>query len=242
MASAGSPGRNRGRSVRGQNSFTAPDGHQQWRPPAAQSAAGPEVLGEASIYLDIMQPNGPVDLERLIAVRNLFAFLTGQPLLGTKNHPTVFKTFLEVASLLRQFDFGSDDGSSYGEPVDLAFNSCLEQLGLADVRHSREKTIEALILGEQMKSWELYNEAFTHAVGKYEAIVDLRSPLFINVSSNTRSRLERAHLDLVRRQQNVNLRLESFEFPSLFAVLPARQLTRSTGRSGSRSGRRTSSR
>jgi hypothetical protein len=136
---------------------------------------------------------------------------------GTKSHPTLFRAFLEVAALLREFDFSSYDGSSFGEPVDLAFNSCLEQLALADVRHSREKTIEALLLGEQMKSWELYNEGFTHAVGKYEAIVELKSPLFINVSSNTRSRLERAHLDLVKRQENVNLRLESFEFPSLFA-------------------------
>jgi len=177
-------------------------------------AEGPD---EANIYLGIIQPHGVPDFERLIAVRNLFAFLTGQPLVGTKSHPTVFKTLLEVAALLREFDFNSYDGSSFGEPVDLAFNSCLEQLALADVRHSREKTIEALVLGEQMKSWALYNEGFTHAVGKYDAIMDLKSPLFISVSSDTRSRLERAHLDLVKRQENVNLRLESFEFPSLFA-------------------------
>ncbi|KAH8905370.1 hypothetical protein BR93DRAFT_929623 [Coniochaeta sp. PMI_546] len=216
MASAGLRGRNRERSFGGQNSLMAQDAQRQYASPGAQAAAA-ESPDEANIYLGIIQPNGAPNLERLIAVRNLFAFLTGQPLVGTKSHPTVFRTFLEVAALLREFDFSSYDGSSFGEPVDLAFNSCLEQLGLADVRHSREKTIEALILGEQMKSWELYNEGFTHAVGKYEAIVDLKSPLFINVSSETRSRLERAHLDLVRRQENVNLRLESFEFPSLFA-------------------------
>ncbi|OIW34759.1 hypothetical protein CONLIGDRAFT_566733, partial [Coniochaeta ligniaria NRRL 30616] len=184
---------------------------------ADMASAGSRGPDEANIYLGIIQPNGAPDLERLVVVRNMFAFLTGQPLVGTRSHPTVFRAFLEVAALLREFDFSSYDGSSFGEPVDLAFNSCLEQLALADVRHSREKTIEALILGEQMKSWELYNEGFTHAVGKYEAIVDLKSPLFINVSSDTRSRLERAHLDLVRRQENINLRLESFEFPSLFA-------------------------
>lgn len=194
----------------------AEDAHRQYTAPDAQpvGAEGPD---EANVYLGIIQSNGAPDLERLIAVRNLFAFLTGQPLVGTKSHPTVFKTFLEVAALLREFGFSSYDGSSFGEPVDLAFNSCLEQLALADLRHSREKTIEALILGEQMKSWELYNEGFTHAVGKYDAIMEMKSPLLINVSSDTRSRLERAHLDLVRRQENVNLRLESFEFPSLFA-------------------------
>lgn len=206
MASARSRGRNRERSFGGQSSLMAQDADRQF--------GGPD---QANIYLDIMQPNGAPDLERLIAVRNLFAFLTGQPLVGTKSHPTTFRTFLQVASLLREFDFSSYDGSSFGEPVDLAFNSCLEKLALADVRHSREKTIEALVLGERMKSWELYNEGFTHAVGKYEAIVELKSPLFDKVSSDTRSRLERAHLDLVRRQENVNLRLESFEFPSLFA-------------------------
>lgn len=192
------------------------DAHRQYASSAPQpaGASGPD---EANIYLGIIQRNGAPDIERLIAVRNLFAFLTGQPLVGTKSHPTVFRAFLEVAALLREFDFSSYDGSSFGEPVDLAFNSCLEQLALADVRHSREKTIEALILGEQLKSWELYNEGFTHAVGKYEAIMELKSPLFVSVSSNTRSRLERAHLDLLRRQENVNLRLESFEFPSLFA-------------------------
>ncbi|KAB5580102.1 hypothetical protein GE09DRAFT_1080853 [Coniochaeta sp. 2T2.1] len=214
MASAGSRGRNRERSYGGQSNLMAQDAQRQYAAPTAQTA-GAEGPDQANIYLGILQPIGAPDLVRLIAVRNLFAFLTGQPLVGSKSHPTVYRTFLEVAALLREFDYS--DGANFGEPVDLAFNSCIEQLGLADVRHSREKTIEALILGEQMKSWELYNEGFTHAVGKYEAIVELKSPLFINVSSNTRSRLERAHLDLVRRQENVNLRLESFEFPSLFA-------------------------
>lgn len=216
MASAGSQRRNRARSFGGQSNLTAQDADRQLAAPAAQpeGADGPD---QANIYLGVIQPNGAPDLARLVAVRNLFAFLTGQPLVGIKSHPTVFRAFLEVAALLREFDFSNYDGSSFGDPVDLAFNSCLEQLALADVRHSREKTIEALVLGEQMKSWELYNEGFTHAVGKYEAILGLKSPLFAMVSSDTRSRLERAHLDLVRRQENVNLRLESFEFPSLFA-------------------------
>jgi hypothetical protein len=213
---AGSRGRNRARSFGGQNSLMAHDAHRQYAVPVAQ-APGAAALNEANICLGILQPHETPDLERLIAVRNLFAFLTGQPLVGTKKHPTLFRTFLQVAGLLREFGFSSYDGSSFGEPVDLAFDSCLEQSGLADVRHSREKTIEALILGEQMRSWSLYNEGFTHAVGKYDAIMEMKSPLFINVSSDTRSRLERAHLDLVRRQENVNLRLESFEFPSLFA-------------------------
>lgn len=157
------------------------------------------------------------DLVRLIALRNLFAFLTGQPLVATKAHPTIFAVFLEISALLKEFDFCSMDGTTWGDAVDLSFGFYMSQLALADVRHSREKTLEALVLGEHMRCWELYNEAFTHAVGKFAAIVDIKSPLFEQVSPNTRRRLERSHLDLLNRQDNVNMRLEDFEFPALFA-------------------------
>jgi hypothetical protein len=152
-----------------------------------------------------------------VAIRNLFAFLTGQPLVATKTHPTPFAVFLQIALLLQEFWYTSADGSSFGQAVDLSFGFFVGRMALADVRHSREKTLEALILGEQMRSLELYNEAFAHAVGKYSAIVDIRSPLFGQVSKYTQQRLERAHLDLVRRLDNVNTRLEKFEFPSIFA-------------------------
>ena len=152
-----------------------------------------------------------------MAIRNLFAFLTGQPLIGTKANPTTFHAFLRISSLLQEYGFSSADGTSFGEAVDLSFGFYISQLALADVRHSREKTLEALILGEHMHSTELYNEAFAHAVGKYSAIMDIKSPLFEKVSVYTRERLERAHLGLVRRLDNVNTRLERFEFPSLFS-------------------------
>ncbi|KAK4128705.1 hypothetical protein N657DRAFT_561126 [Parathielavia appendiculata] len=180
-------------------------------------------------YADVAPPSGPVtegnlylplgntDLERLVAARNLFALLTHQPLVATTENPTLFAAILQVAGLLRRFNFCSFDGSSYGELVDAAFDFLMDCTGIADVRYSGEKTLEALVLAEQMKSWNLYNEAFTHAVGKYESIVDLKSPLYDRISVSTRQRLDRAHLDLANRQANVNTRLEAFEFPSLFA-------------------------
>jgi hypothetical protein len=174
-------------------------------------AAGP--VTEGHLYL----PLGSTNLESLVAARNLFALLTQQPLIGTTENPTLFAAVLQIAGLLRRFDFSSYDGSSFGESVDAAFDLFMDQTGLADVRHSREKTLEALILAEQMKSWNLYNEAFVHAVGKYEFLLDLKSPLYDRISDNTRKRLDRAHLDLANRQANVSTRLESFEFPSLFA-------------------------
>ena len=177
----------------------------------APVATGP--VTEGHLYL----PLGNTDLERLIAARNLFAFLTHQPLVGTPQHATSFAVILQVAGLLRRFNFSSFDGTSFGDPVDTAFDYFLDQSGLADVRHSREKTLEALILAEQMKSWNLYSEAFPHAVGKYEALLELKSPLYDRISVSTRQRMDRAHLDLANRQANVNTRLEAFEFPSLFA-------------------------
>ncbi|KAG6016122.1 hypothetical protein E4U41_004523, partial [Claviceps citrina] len=157
------------------------------------------------------------ELDRLIAVRNLFAFLTGQPLVGTKSRPTMFHALVEIAALLQEFGFSSPDGSNFGEAVELSFGFYSEQLALSDCRLSRQKTVEALVLGERMRCVELYNEAFAHAAGKYSAIVDLQLPLFDQVSPLTRQRLERAHFDLVNRQHNVNQDLELFEFPSLFA-------------------------
>ncbi|KAK4151670.1 hypothetical protein C8A00DRAFT_45163 [Chaetomidium leptoderma] len=174
-------------------------------------AAGP--VTEGHLYL----PLGNTDVDRLVAARNLFAFLTHQPLVGTTENPNLFAAVLQIAGLLRRFNFSSFDGASFGESVDVAFDLLLDYTGIADVRHSREKTLEALILAEQMKSWNLYSEAFPHAVGKYESLIDLRSPLYDRISVSTRQRMDRAHLGLANRQASVNTRLEGFEFPSLFA-------------------------
>ncbi|KAG5984031.1 hypothetical protein E4U55_006260 [Claviceps digitariae] len=175
----------------------------------------------ASAHLSAPGEVAQAELDRLIAIRNLFAFLTGQPLVGTKTRPTMFHAFVEIAALLQEYGFSSPDGTNFGEAVDLSFNFYSEQLALADCRFSREKTVEALILGERMRCVDLYNEAFAHAAGKYAAIVDLQLPLFDQVSAITRQRLERAHLDLLSRQHNVNEHLEQFEFPSMFAGIAA---------------------
>ncbi|KAK0734006.1 hypothetical protein B0T26DRAFT_631974, partial [Lasiosphaeria miniovina] len=169
--------------------------------------------GEGDIYLPLEKQ----DLDSLVAARNLFAFLTNQPLVGTGANPTIFTAFSHISGLLRKYGFSNYNGSSFGDSVDATFDIFLDQFGTADVRHSREKTLEALVMSEHMKSWTLYNEAFAHAVGKYDSLLELRSPLFNSISVSTRNRLERAHLNLVNRQANIDIRLESFEFPSLFA-------------------------
>ncbi|OAQ96475.1 hypothetical protein LLEC1_07926 [Akanthomyces lecanii] len=217
-------GQPRSRSFGGRDSLSVDDASRMHLP-LGQSE---DFSGELKLYLPVARPSasthlvapsegGNNELDRLIAIRNLFAFLTGQPLVGTKSRPTVFMAFLEIAELLEEYSFTGIDGAGFGNAVDLSFSFYSDSLGLSDCRQSREKTIEALILGERMRNVDLYNEAFAHAAGKYSAIIDLRLALFDKLSPLTRQRLERAHIDLVNRQHNVNDHLEQFEFPSIFA-------------------------
>lgn len=167
-----------------------------------------------------MDPNAQLsghDREVVVAMRNVFAFLAGQPLVATSKHPTIFSIFLEIADILRLYDFTNIDGSTLGEEAVVAFGHYVADFKLADVRSSREKTIEAMVLGERMKYWPLYNEGFVHAIGKYESLVALRSPKYHYITDVARKRMERAHLELYNRLRGVRARLEDFDFASMWA-------------------------
>ncbi|KEY74127.1 hypothetical protein S7711_05376 [Stachybotrys chartarum IBT 7711] len=220
--------RSRTRSFGGRGSLSVDDASRLQSPTGSFPQFDQAASSELRLYLPIAPPsatgqlsapahNSTTEMDRLVAIRNLFAFLTGQPLVGTKAEPTIFRALVQVAALLQEFGFSSPDGTSFGNAVDLSFGFYMEQLGLADCRHSREKTIESLVLGERMRSMDLYSEAFAHAAGKYSAIIELQLPVYEMVSPQTRQNLERAHLDLVNRQHNVNEHLEQFDFPSLFS-------------------------
>ena len=157
------------------------------------------------------------DIETLVAMRNVIAFLAGQPLVATTKQSSMFVIFLKIADVMQRYEFTNLDGSTLGEEAAGKFARITQEFGLADVRSSREKTIEALILGERMRSWDLYNEAFVHAVGKYDDINGLRSSKFHLITDLTRKRLERANLDLYTRERNIETKLGDFDFPSLFA-------------------------
>lgn len=159
--------------------------------------------------------------DRLVSVRNLFAFLMGRPLVATKNTSSEFSVLCAIANHLKELEFSNVDGSTYGEAVTTNLSYYIQNLNLTAVATSREKTLEGIVLGERLRCMELYNEAFTHAVGKYEAVHDMKSPLWDLISPNTRNRLERAFMDLTQRQHSVQLRLSEFEFPSLFAGFAA---------------------
>ena len=172
------------------------------------------------LHADLSDPTQKLseeDVEILLAVRNVFAFLGGQPLVATARCSSIFDVFLRIADIMQRYDFSNLDGSTLGEEAETNFKRFIEDFKLGDVRFSRERTIEAVVLGERMRSWELYNEGFIHLVGKYDEVVALKSPKFHLITEVTCKRMERATLDLQRRLNTVRTRLETFDFPSLFS-------------------------
>ncbi|KAM3423054.1 hypothetical protein BST61_g521 [Cercospora zeina] len=161
------------------------------------------------------------DVQTLIDYRNLFAFLSGQSLVATERRSSFFGIFMTIAGILKSYQFSNVDGSTYGEVANSSFDAYVEELGLGDCRSSREKTIEGLVLGERMKNVSLYNEAFTHAAGKHQDILALKSPKFNMISPITQNRLTRAAMDLDKRVAAIRLIMTDFDFPFLFSGIMA---------------------
>jgi len=157
------------------------------------------------------------DLQTLVDYRNFFAFLCGQSLIATERRSTFFHIFSTIAGILKSFQFSNVDGSTFGEVANQSFDNYVEELGLADVRTSREKTIEGIVLGERMKSVLLYNEAFTHGAGKHSDLLALKSPKFNMISPISQNRLVRAAMDLEKRVGSIRLIMTDFDFPFLFS-------------------------
>ena len=165
------------------------------------------------------------DLQTLVDIRNFFAFLCGQSLVATERKHSFFHIFMTISGILRSYEFSNLDGSTYGEIASSSFDNYVEELGLADVRASREKTIEGIVLGERMKSVLLFNEAFTHAVGKHDDLTKMNSPKFDLISPVTQNRLIRAAMDLDKRVASIRLILTDFEFPALFSGIMASKVS-----------------
>lgn len=103
-----------------------------------------------------------------------------------------------------------------GKLANLRDSMNVKELRLNDVRGSREKTIEGIILGEAMRSVMLYNEAFTHAVGRLKEIKSIKSPKYTMISNKTVERLELGSIDLDGRIKTMTQKLTDFQFYGLF--------------------------
>lgn len=191
-------------------------------------------------------PNDPAsteesDIDALISARNLFAFLVGQSLIATRSRPSFFHIFTKISQGLSFYQFSNLDGSTFGEVAHFNFESVfygnkaikaesiagtklanlrdsmnVKELRLNDVRASREKTIEGIVLGEAMRSVMLYNEAVTHAVGRYREIKAIKSPKYTMISNKTVERLELGSIDLDGRIKTMTQKLSDFQFYGLF--------------------------
>ena len=160
---------------------------------------------------------GVEDLQALIDLRNFFAFLCGSSLVATAKKSSFFHIFMTVAGILNAYEFKNLDDSTFGDVASSSFDNYVAELGLRDVRHSREKTLEGIVLGERMKSVFLYNEAFTHAAGKHDDLMSLKSVKYDLISTISKNRLVRAHRDLEKRVASIRRTLTTFEFPFLFS-------------------------
>ncbi|KAI6714513.1 hypothetical protein JHW43_002931 [Diplocarpon mali] len=159
------------------------------------------------------------DMQKLIDARNLFAFFNAQPLVSTRTSPSIFTIFLGISAALQKFEFYNQDGTSFGEAADASFAFYFSEMRLADVRPSRAKTVEGLVIGEKMRYPPLYNEAFAHVVGRFDSITALNLPAFKELSPATQLQLQQSSRDLARTQDSVKMRLTDFEFPSMFSGL-----------------------
>ncbi|KAJ8610243.1 hypothetical protein MRB53_038646 [Persea americana] len=180
-------------------------------------------VGITALYLPVLAKAEQLaadDTNALVAVRNLFAFLLGQSLVCTEALSTTFKVFIKISDKLRDFKFVSED-STFGPVASHSFDAYVDELALADVRSSGQKTIEGLVLGERMKCRKLYHEAWIHAAGKFaelEAYSTLQSGFkFDLISVASRNRLERASIELFHKEKSMATKLIDFEFPALFS-------------------------
>lgn len=187
---------------------------------------GPDEVQELHLFLpiplnsDVSNPQSSVsddDTETLLLFRNLFAFLLGQSLIATPKSSSLFTIFMDVAVLLARFEFSNLDGSNFGETSTSSFSNYCDELRLADVRRSREKTIEALVLGERLRYYPLYLEGFVHGVGKLDELKQLRSQKYSFIHPITQKRLERGFIDLNSRLRGLYGKLQDFDFPSVFS-------------------------
>ena len=133
--------------------------------------------------------------------------------MATHRQPSLYPIFIGISTVLKRLAFNSGDGSTWGNVPSNSFARYCHELRLADCRSSREKTIEAIVLGESLRHWSLYNEGFVHAAGRLSDIKYIKSPKYSKMSPVTVNRLERASLEMEQRLLTVRGKLSDFDFP-----------------------------
>ncbi|OBT58269.1 hypothetical protein VE04_01559 [Pseudogymnoascus sp. 24MN13] len=165
------------------------------------------------------------DTDRLLAARNLIAFLLHKPLIASMRFPTEISVFLGIAGLLADVDFLDESSGDFGRVITTAFSFYNDIYNLQDVRGSFQKMLQGVIMGEAMRHAQLYREGFIHCVGAYGCKGIREHKLFAMVSDATKSKIEREALDLEHRQKSIKTRLQDFDFPHIFNGTAASKVT-----------------
>lgn len=156
------------------------------------------------------------ETDRLLAARNLFAFLLNKPLVASKKFPTAFSVISSIATYLKDMEFFDERSRDFGIVASTEFARLSEQYALQDVRESCTKAVQGVILGERFRNSELYYESFTHLAGNYFLNNTVNTALKDMIPIMTRRRLEREYMDLENRQKAADRCLVDFDLPHIF--------------------------
>ncbi|ELR10323.1 hypothetical protein VC83_07950 [Pseudogymnoascus destructans] len=169
--------------------------------------------------------DGGSDSDRLLAARNLIAFLLHKPMIASMKFPTEMSVFLGIAGHLADVDFLDESSGDFGRVITTSFSFYNGIYNLQDVRGSFQKMLQGIIIAEAMRYTQLYREGFIHCVGAYGYKGVSDHQLFAMVSDTTKSKIEREALDLEHRQKSIKTRLQDFDFPHIFNGTAASKVT-----------------
>ena len=134
-----------------------------------------------------------------ITTRNFFAFMLCKPLVGF----TFYQALVDLQERLEYYLDSTTDHVS-------ALKSYLVKLGLVNVCNEPRAAAGLLAWSEDVRWNEGWREAFVHSVGMYERISQLQESADISLATN--AHLQRAHLELQARVQEVEAVLSKFYF------------------------------
>ncbi|KFY24420.1 hypothetical protein V493_05241, partial [Pseudogymnoascus sp. VKM F-4281 (FW-2241)] len=131
------------------------------------------------------------------ATRNFFAWICGKPLVGESLGQAL------VGLLNSMSEYRGLNVDNVEDILDY-----MEEGGYADFGGSPVHTLATLHFAEHFQFEHLYIDAFAHAVGMHEEII--QSPEYKCISPTTRSILDRAHLELQERLESTSVSLSTF--------------------------------
>ncbi|KFY00478.1 hypothetical protein V490_01330 [Pseudogymnoascus sp. VKM F-3557] len=131
------------------------------------------------------------------ATRNFFAWICGKPLVGESLGQAL------VGLLNNMSEYRGLNVDNVEDILDY-----MEEGGYADFGNSPVHTLATLHFAEHFQFEHLYIDAFAHAVGMHDEII--QSPEYKCISPTTRSILDRAHSELQYRLETTSTSLSTF--------------------------------